>query len=70
MNVPLGELIRRNKRVREHSTDEEDIPLDELQKRIKLRHERQAEMEISHIRSRHNRELKKEMNLIKRLFRS
>ena len=70
MNVPLGELIRRNKRVRENSTDEEDIPLDELQKRIKLRHKTQAEMENGHIRSRHNQELKKEMNLIKRLFRS
>ena len=31
-NMPLADWIRRNKRVRENSSNEEDIPLDELRK--------------------------------------
>ena len=37
MNIPLREWIKRNKRVRENPSDEDDIPLDGLAKRMKTR---------------------------------
>ena len=43
-NLPLAELVRRNKRQRSGSSEEEEIPELELRKRLKRREERLAEI--------------------------
>ena len=43
-NLPLAELVRRNKRQRSGSSEEEEIPEFELRKRMKRREERLAEI--------------------------
>ena len=67
MNVPLQEWVKRNKRMRETSSNEDDIPLDELAKRMKMRHDREAEMEISQIRLHHNNAFQQELNNLRQV---
>ncbi|GFO37738.1 hypothetical protein PoB_006424300 [Plakobranchus ocellatus] len=43
-NIPLSRLVRRAKRQRSDSSEEEDIPEFELRKRLKRREERLAEL--------------------------